>query len=67
MSTKHTPKFYACGICDHYHPATWDGDCRDDQNRWTVEQLDRAFGVIGWTEVDTPPSDAIAKAEGTTP
>jgi hypothetical protein len=26
-------KIYACGICDHYHPADWDGDCRDDANR----------------------------------
>lgn len=25
---------YECGICSQYHPATWDGDCRDDANRY---------------------------------
>lgn len=25
---------YECGICSCYHPADWDGDCRDDANRY---------------------------------
>lgn len=25
---------YECGICGCYHPADWDGDCRDDSNRF---------------------------------
>jgi hypothetical protein len=25
---------YECGICDCYHPWSWDGDCRDDVNRF---------------------------------
>ena len=28
------PKLYECGICDCYHPWDWDGDCRDDANRF---------------------------------
>lgn len=31
--------FYACGICDQYHRVTWDGDCRDDANRFTPFDL----------------------------
>ena len=27
--------FYECGICDQYHPWEWDGDCRDDANRYS--------------------------------
>ena len=26
---------YECGICDCYHPWNWDGDCRDDSNRYS--------------------------------
>ncbi len=25
---------YECGICDCYHPWNWDGDCREDKNRF---------------------------------
>lgn len=25
---------YECGQCDCYHPWSWDGDCRDDANRF---------------------------------
>lgn len=25
---------YECGICDCYHPWNFDGDCRDDRNRF---------------------------------
>jgi hypothetical protein len=32
QSTQH--KIYECGICDCYHPWDWDGDCRDDANRF---------------------------------
>jgi hypothetical protein len=27
-------KIYECGICDHYHPWDFKGDCRDDSNRY---------------------------------
>jgi hypothetical protein len=25
---------YECGICDCLHPWDWDGDCREDANRF---------------------------------
>lgn len=25
---------YDCEICGSYHPWNWDGDCRDDDNRY---------------------------------
>ena len=32
------PILYECGICDCLHPWEWDGDCRDDGNRYADEQ-----------------------------
>ena len=29
---------YECGICGGCHPWEWDGDCRDDANRYADEQ-----------------------------
>lgn len=46
--------FYDCGICGHWHPANWDGDCRDDANRYTSDDLDTRYGSDGWQEVETP-------------
>lgn len=40
--------FYECGICGHYHPAKFDGDCRDDANRYGTNDLPE-----GWEEVDS--------------
>lgn len=47
-------EFYQCGICDCYHPRQWNGDCRDDKNRFAVDQLDEKYGPDGWTEVEMP-------------
>lgn len=49
--------YYLCGICEHYHPAAWDGDCREDQNRYTEDELDRKHGS-GWIEVPMPDGSA---------
>lgn len=51
------PKFYECGICNCYHPADWDGDCRDDANRLNPDDLDQKYGLSGWEEVDMPDVD----------
>lgn len=46
-----TPRmFYECGICDHYHPADWDGDCREDANRFTADALDKMHGGDWWQD-----------------
>ncbi len=42
------PVYYECGICDHFHPWHWDGDCRDDANRLTYDQLDERHGQDGY-------------------
>lgn len=28
---------YECGCCSHYHPWNWNGDCREDANRFADE------------------------------
>ena len=48
------PKFYNCGICGWYHSASFDGDCRDDSERFTSLDLDLKYGSEGWEEVDMP-------------
>lgn len=58
--------FYLCGGCDHWHPQYWTGDCRDDAQRFTPEQLDAKYpdtngdGWPEWIEVDEAeePADA---------
>ncbi len=47
------PQFYECGICDHLHPKVWDGDCRDDRNRFTLSDLEILYGS-DWEEVPMP-------------
>ncbi len=32
--------YYECGICGHLHSVKWDGDCREDKNRFTMSQLE---------------------------
>ncbi len=32
-------KYYECGICEHLHLWDWDGDCRDDANRFASDQI----------------------------
>jgi hypothetical protein len=33
-------RFYECGCCGCYHLEEFDGDCRDDLNRYTLDQID---------------------------
>lgn len=46
------PDYYLCGGCCHYHPKGWTGDCRDDANRFTQDDLDEKHGAREWCEVD---------------
>jgi hypothetical protein len=48
------PTYYRCGICDHYHSIKWDGDCRENDARFEMDQLDTMHGPLGWDEVDMP-------------
>jgi hypothetical protein len=51
--------FYDCGICEHYHPNGFHGDCRDDSNRFTADQLDERYGPEdkGWRLIDMDDAD----------
>ena len=46
-----TPKFYNCGICGCWHPAEWDGDCREDKNRFALDEIEAKYGEE-WEEVE---------------
>lgn len=46
------PTFYECGICNAYHNANWNGDCREDMARLDLDYLDKQYGRNGWTEMD---------------
>jgi hypothetical protein len=48
------PQFYDCGICGSMHWSEWNGDCREDQARFDVEDLDKRYSSDGWTEVAMP-------------
>ena len=32
-------KYYECSICDHLHPWEFNGDCRDDSNRFCDDEV----------------------------
>lgn len=37
-------QFAECGCCGHVHRAEFFGDCRDDSERFTSDELERLFG-----------------------
>lgn len=41
-------EFEECGCCDQYHPSTFHGDCRDDNNRFNYEEIPP--GSIVWEQ-----------------
>lgn len=40
--------YYECGICGHVHPWNWNGDCREDANRFSLNDLDDRFSEDGY-------------------
>ncbi len=46
-----TAMYYECGICGHLHRVGFNGDCRQDDARFTNDQLDAKHGIDGW-EID---------------
>ncbi len=44
--------FFECPACGNCHPVGFEGDCRDNKNRYTRSELDEKFGPDGWREVD---------------
>ena len=44
-------EFVECGCCSYMHPKDFYGDCRDDENRFCMDDLDRIYGSTGWIDV----------------
>lgn len=42
------PIYYECGICDCIHPWDFQGDCRDDANRFAMDELEEKHGGLGF-------------------
>lgn len=45
---KSKPKFIECGCCECLHRADYYGDCRNDAERFNVEDLEKKYGVFGF-------------------
>ena len=55
------PEYFECGCCGEFHPVILNPvrprfdfvgpDCRDDENRFTWEQLNAKHGADGWKEL----------------
>lgn len=43
-------KFYECGICDHLHRWTFNGDCRNDAERLTADDIPADAEVLPMEE-----------------
>lgn len=37
--------FYECGICDCLHPCQFAGNCREDDKRFALDELEERYGV----------------------
>lgn len=42
-----------CGCCGHYHHKGFSGDCRDNSQRFTAEQIEKMHGWTVWDRVLT--------------
>jgi hypothetical protein len=50
--SREKPQFFECPACSHFHPVGFEGDCRDDEARFTRDALDLRYGDDGWEEAD---------------
>ena len=53
VQIKELPKYERCGSCDCYHSVDYFGDCRDNNHRFNMDELDEKHGDLGWEEVDS--------------
>lgn len=47
--SKPRPHYVECGCCGGVHKTEFVGDCRDDSNRFTFDELDAKHGENGYT------------------
>lgn len=56
-------RLYECGCCECYHPWDWDGDCREDAQRYgSPEEYAEAIGVSAF-EVEVLSAEERAAAD----
>lgn len=60
--------FYECSICDCLHPCGFAGDCRDDNNRFALDELEKRYGwsnvfVVSMEEADDYPAMKTTKGD----
>ncbi len=48
------PVFVECGCCGAFHNIAYSGDCRNDDERFNIEDLDEMYGEDGWVEAEPP-------------
>ena len=48
------PAFVECGSCGAYHNVAYEGDCRNDDERFNIEDLNEKYGEDGWDEAWPP-------------
>lgn len=60
------PLYVECGSCGHFHRAEFGGDCRNDAERFTADELDAKHGENGWiyeSEEEQLDAEYAAQAE----
>jgi hypothetical protein len=45
--------YVECGCCGYYHAPEFTGDCRDDKNRFSADQIEAMYGDTVWDSVWT--------------
>lgn len=45
------PTYVECGCCGHFHRLDYQGDCRNDDERFTFADLDAKHGEGNWDYV----------------
>lgn len=48
------PQYFDCGCCGQMHHVEFNGDCRNNEERFIAPELDSLHGVEGWDEVEQP-------------
>jgi len=50
LSQRKPGKFYECGICDCIHPWEFSGDCREDAQRYALDELEDDDELLSWED-----------------
>ena len=53
--------YIECGCCGHYHRDDYFGECRDDAERFTLDQLPEGAMIRELVEFDDDPAGAYSE------